>query len=63
MISKRASKKVAHLGIEIQKCTFGYYPSSVPNKNETSKVFKSARGAVDAVIGGYRPTDKKVVTP
>jgi hypothetical protein len=56
MKAKRASKKVEHLNMEIRRGIYGFYPHSLILRDQTSKVFKTAQEAVDAVLEGFRPT-------
>ena len=55
---KRAAKKLKEAGIEhigIRRGICGYMPTDFRLISQTSKCFKTANEAVDAVINGYRP--------
>jgi len=55
----RASKKVAHLGINISRGLWGYTPdfnTVEVGVTRHSQVFKTEEEAVNAVLNGFRPT-------
>lgn len=59
MIYKRATKQLRNAGIEhivINKCLWGAVPHDPRLSAQNSKVFKSPKEAIDAVIDGYRPS-------
>lgn len=54
---KRASKKVEHLGLEIQKRLYGYAPEWINATEQKSVCFPNEREALTAVlVNGFRPT-------
>jgi len=63
---KRASAKVAHFGIKINRGLYGYFPTFENigyGISQQSKCFNKVNDAVDAVLNGYLPTIEKEVRP
>ena len=55
MIMIRATRKVAHLGLEVQKGTYGYYLFIPGVYLQSGKVHDTIDECVSAAIDGERP--------